>query len=41
MHTYLAVTDNDWFHFLRSKPELEEVNFWQLLEWHADTRFRG
>ena len=29
MHAYLAVTDNDWFRFLRSKPNLEEVNFWQ------------
>jgi putative restriction endonuclease len=26
---FLAVTDNEWFRFLRSQPELDEVNFWQ------------
>jgi putative restriction endonuclease len=26
---FVAVTDNDWFRFLRSQPELDEVNFWQ------------
>jgi len=26
---YVAVTDNDWFRFLRNRPELDEVNFWQ------------
>jgi putative restriction endonuclease len=25
---YLAITDNDWFHFLRCQPNLDEVNFW-------------
>lgn len=29
MKLFLAVTDNDWFRFLRSRPELDEVNFWQ------------
>ncbi len=29
MKLYVAVTDNDWFRFLRSQPELDEVNFWQ------------
>jgi len=27
--TYVAVTDNDWFRFLRSRSELDEANFWQ------------
>ncbi len=26
---FVAVTDNDWFRFLRAKPGLTEVNFWQ------------
>jgi putative restriction endonuclease len=26
---YVAVTDNEWFRFLRSQSELDEVNFWQ------------
>jgi len=26
---YVGVTDNDWYRFLRSRPELDEVNFWQ------------
>ena len=29
MKTYVAVTDNDWYRFLRQRPELDEVNFWQ------------
>lgn len=29
MNLYLALTDNDWFRFLRSRPELDEANFWQ------------
>ena len=26
---FVAVTDNNWFRFLRDQPALEEVNFWQ------------
>lgn len=26
---FVAVTDTDWFNFLRARPELKEVNFWQ------------
>src|ERR1043165_3049892 len=26
---YIGVTDNDWFHFLRNEPDLDEVNFWK------------
>jgi putative restriction endonuclease len=26
---YVAVTDNEWFRFLRSRAPLDEVNFWQ------------
>lgn len=29
MRAFVAVTDNDWFRFLRRQPGLEEVNFWQ------------
>jgi len=29
MNLYLAVTDNDWFRFLRRRPEIDEVCFWQ------------
>lgn len=29
MKAYVAVTDNDWFAFLRRQPALAEVNFWQ------------
>ncbi len=29
MRLFVTVTDNDWFRFLRSRPELEEVNLWQ------------
>jgi len=26
---YVAITDNDWFWFLKQRPNLDEVNFWQ------------
>jgi putative restriction endonuclease len=26
---FVAVTDNDWFDFLRQRPDITEVNFWQ------------
>lgn len=29
MRAFVAITDNDWFAFLRRQPELREVNFWQ------------
>lgn len=29
MNLFLAVTDNDWFRYLRRHPELDEVNLWQ------------
>jgi putative restriction endonuclease len=29
MRLRIAVTDNDWFRFLRSLPAVDEVNFWQ------------
>ena len=29
MKIYVAVTDGEWYGFLRSKPQLDEVNFWQ------------
>lgn len=29
MRIYLGVTDFNWYQFLSSKPELDEVNFWQ------------
>lgn len=29
LKAFVGVTDNDWFRFLRGRPELDEVNFWQ------------
>jgi hypothetical protein len=29
MRLRIAVTDNDWFWFLRNLPGIDEVNFWQ------------
>jgi putative restriction endonuclease len=29
MQAYIGITDRDWFDFLRSRPQLDEVNFWQ------------
>ena len=29
MRLYIGVTDNDWFRFLRQRPHLDEVDFWQ------------
>jgi len=29
MRAWVAVTDSDWFRFLASLPEVDEVNFWQ------------
>ena len=29
MRAYVAVTDRDWYRFLRNRPDLDEVNFWQ------------
>ncbi|OGP35361.1 MAG: restriction endonuclease [Deltaproteobacteria bacterium GWC2_65_14] len=29
MNAFVGITDWDWFDLLRTRPELEEVNFWQ------------
>ena len=29
MKGYVGVTDNEWFRFLSSRPDIDEVNFWQ------------
>lgn len=29
MNAPILVTDHDWFHFLSSRPDLDEVNFWR------------
>jgi len=29
VRAYVAVTDRDWYRFLRERPDLGEVNFWQ------------
>ncbi|HEX2252942.1 MAG TPA: hypothetical protein VHQ65_06725 [Thermoanaerobaculia bacterium] len=29
MRIFVGVTDSEWFRFLRNRPHLEEVNFWQ------------
>ncbi len=33
MRAYAAVTDQDWFDFLASRPGIDEVNFWQPTPW--------
>lgn len=38
MRAYVGVTDSDWFEFLRNRPDLDEVNFWQP---SGRTRFRA
>ena len=32
LNLVVAVTDDDWFEMLRRRPNLDEVNFWALLE---------
>ena len=39
MRLRIAVTDNDWFRYLRSLPNIDEVNFWQPGAGHG--AFRG
>ena len=34
MHGFIAVTDHEWFRFLRQRGPLDEVNFWRP----SDTR---
>jgi putative restriction endonuclease len=29
MRAYAAVTDGDWYRYLRARPDVDEVNFWQ------------
>jgi HNH endonuclease len=29
MKAWVAITDGDWYRYLRSRPALDEVNFWQ------------
>ena len=29
LKAYVGITDQSWFEFLRSKKELDELNFWQ------------
>jgi HNH endonuclease len=29
VRAYVAVTDGDWYRFLRDRPDLDEVNFWR------------
>ncbi len=29
MRGYIGVTDGDWYRFLRSHPEQQDINFWQ------------
>lgn len=29
MKAYVGVTDREWFDFLRARPGIDEVNFWQ------------
>jgi putative restriction endonuclease len=36
MNAYVAVTDRDWFDFLSSQPDVDEVNFWQPHTWGGE-----
>jgi len=36
VRAYVGITDLDWFRFLASRPDIDEVNFWQP---SARTRF--
>lgn len=38
MRGFVGVTDNDWYRFLRSRPDIDEVNFWQP---SGNTAFRA
>ena len=38
MRAFVGVTDREWFEFLRVRPHLDEVNFWQP---HGGRRFRA
>jgi len=38
MRAFVAVTDNDWFRYLASLPNVDEVNFWQP---HGGRGFRA
>ena len=35
---YVALTDPDWYHYLATRPKLDEVNFWQP---HSGQAFRA
>lgn len=35
MRAYVGITDWDWFQFLRARPDIAEVNFWQPSGRHA------
>lgn len=38
MKIYVGVTDSEWFDYLSSLPEIDEVNFWQL---SGDSTFKA
>lgn len=38
MDFYVALTDMDWFQFLASRPELDELNFWTPRPWGGEFR---
>jgi len=38
MKAYVAVTDEEWYDFLSSRPDVDEVNFWRP---SAETSFRA
>jgi putative restriction endonuclease len=38
MNAYLGVTDRDWFDFLASQQDVDEVNFWQPNPWGGEFR---
>src|SRR5262245_8605680 len=38
MKAFVGITDSDWFSFLASRPDVDEVNFWQP---SGATRFKA
>lgn len=41
MHGFIAVTDHEWFRFLRQRGPLDEVNFWRPSDTRTPRRARA
>ncbi len=40
MHGYVGVTDDQWYHFLAARPEMDRPQR-EFLEWHFDEVFKA